>query len=720
MYNFAQTFYIHSDSVRGADFVTLPRLDIHVTTYPKPFSKAAAGLADPGVTIAICEIDERGIPQPDLIVRGSKHHMTRSAMLAVRYSTVWVPYTFPSPVILKTNRTYAVILSTDGDSDYRFGTHKRALTSAEKKAGLSNPGFYVDGDLFQLADGVPQRIVGQDLSMKVYVARHTRLQRTLQIVNDRHEFFTVNSHSAGFFNGDEIVYDANTTNGQLSNGTITFSYVSKALAGNGTSFTSDFSPGDIIIFTDAANTTDFESNGSVTVGFGQIVQVIDDENMLLANEPEFSANAGYYYAAPTGRIYTDTPSSNQVILYDSSASGDAFRWKQGSIIKGVDSGKTATVQSINNFEVSRFTPEINVFTPNQTRVNFTVNFANTSYNIQSSGIKATIDANTDVKEYRAIIASRSNEVANSTVRASLFQNDSSAASSYKYKSMKADVVIETDNEFCSPLLVEDNVDFFLYTNDITSAANNVQEADGISSDTARYLSKVVTLAEGLDAEDLRVYLTAYLPPNSEIKVYAKVINSYDPGLFEDKAWSELEVKKVASTQAVSPAAAEGGVNQGYVEYEYGFRSRPAGEADHTFIGLAGTTSGSNTITISNYSNGSVTAGDMLILTNADNPAAPMVSIVSSITEVATGASVVMVDSVSDPLLVGGGFTVTKVPAVLNETAFTNSKNNNIVRYYKDGVKYDTYKSYGIKIVLLAGNPALSPRVADYRAIAMSA
>ena len=289
MYNFAQTFYIASDKVRGADYVTLPRIDIWINSYPKPSTKAAAGLPDPGVTIALCEVDENGRPQPDTFVQGSKHHMTRSALLATRYSTYWTPWKFQAPVIVKTNRTYALIIATDGDSDYRFGTHFRKLTSAEKKAGLSNPGFYIDGDLWQLADGAPKRLSGHDLSMKVYVAKHTALTRTIQVVNDRHEYLTVNSHSTGTYNGDEIVYDANTDNGTLATNTITFSYLSKAVSGNNTTFTTDFAIGDIMILTNAANTSEFTSNDETTTSFGYITRIIDDENIVLANEPEFSA-----------------------------------------------------------------------------------------------------------------------------------------------------------------------------------------------------------------------------------------------------------------------------------------------------------------------------------------------------------------------------------------------------------------------------------------------
>jgi hypothetical protein len=57
--------------------------------------------------------------------------------------------------------------------------------------------------------------------------------------------------------------------------------------------------------------------------------------------------------------------------------------------------------------------------------------------------------------------------------------------------------------------------------------------------TAKYITRKVSLAEGFDSGDLRVYLTAYKPTGSGIYVYAKYLSSSDPELFEDKQWQLL-------------------------------------------------------------------------------------------------------------------------------------------------------------------------------------
>lgn len=50
----------------------------------------------------------------------------------------------------------------------------------------------------------------------------------------------------------------------------------------------------------------------------------------------------------------------------------------------------------------------------------------------------------------------------------------------------------------------------------------------------RYMTRSVTLADGFESGDLRVYLTAYRPPGTNIYVYYKILSSSDPDKFDDK------------------------------------------------------------------------------------------------------------------------------------------------------------------------------------------
>ena len=57
---------------------------------------------------------------------------------------------------------------------------------------------------------------------------------------------------------------------------------------------------------------------------------------------------------------------------------------------------------------------------------------------------------------------------------------------------------------------------------------------------SRYVSKTITLTPGVEAGDLRVFLTAVKPPEANIQVYYKVKNFYDNENIDNKRWTRME------------------------------------------------------------------------------------------------------------------------------------------------------------------------------------
>jgi hypothetical protein len=56
---------------------------------------------------------------------------------------------------------------------------------------------------------------------------------------------------------------------------------------------------------------------------------------------------------------------------------------------------------------------------------------------------------------------------------------------------------------------------------------------------ARYISRRVTLNDGFDSGDIRVYLTAYKPKEAQIYVYVKLLSASDSDTFDNKEWQLL-------------------------------------------------------------------------------------------------------------------------------------------------------------------------------------
>ena len=77
---------------------------------------------------------------------------------------------------------------------------------------------------------------------------------------------------------------------------------------------------------------------------------------------------------------------------------------------------------------------------------------------------------------------------------------------------------------------------------------------------SRYLTNVVTLEEGNDSGDLRVYLTAYRPSNSDILVYYKIVARDDTQYVEDSDWQLMTMTYNSGKYSVN--------RNDLVEYEY--------------------------------------------------------------------------------------------------------------------------------------------------------
>jgi|TARA_R110002124_G_C8903912_1_gene510044 hypothetical protein len=98
--------------------------------------------------------------------------------------------------------------------------------------------------------------------------------------------------------------------------------------------------------------------------------------------------------------------------------------------------------------------------------------------------------------------------------------------------------MKTNNSFVSPVID--------LTRSFVTAVGNRLGSSVVGEDSksggaavARYVSRIVTLAEGQDAEDINVFLDEYRPSTSNVRVYAKILNGSDTETFGDKSWIEL-------------------------------------------------------------------------------------------------------------------------------------------------------------------------------------
>ena len=237
------------------------------------------------------------------------------------------------------------------------------------------------------------------------------------------------------------------------------------------------------------------------------------------------------------------------------------------------------------------------------------------------------------------------------------------------------------------------------TANITAIAT-FNETSNISSSATRYISKNVILAEQQDAEDLVCYVTAYRPPNTDLKVYGKFLAGSDSDAFQAKDWSAMiETTSVSLTSSL--------VNkEDYVELVYDLP---------TSVQIISNSASVNTTSanVSVNSTNPFTAGNFVYIT--DNSTGKIN--VRQINQISNSTSMILASNLS---FISSNCAVGLIPGLQSQTgAFKYANNNGIARYITsaDGV-FDTFKVFAVKIVLVSDSFHVIPKMSDMRCLAL--
>jgi hypothetical protein len=757
MFNIAQSFFIDKELVQGSPLTFVTSIDLYFKSKPVA-GKTYSGIQKPGMLLNICAIVD-GKPTTQLVDHRCRSRMEYDDINVSSTASVPTKFTLSTPLPLSTDKEYAIIISYDGN-DPGFVLWKN--TSGEQDLSTGSMAKVstgkVDGNYFDLTNGTDiTRRNDVDLKFKVNVARFTGSRsNTFVISNDAYEFMSLNSGSVnGSFVGGEYVYQAQAN----LTGTVSVSSGTPNVAGVGTDFVTDIANGDLIVVGNSSvsqvrkvnvvtnttymnvtsnfsttasgvNITTFEhgtlsidSNSNTVIGTGtsfasvavgsfivitdgtdgntevrKIVSVdIPNQTLVLDVKPSFSNTSSAWFVSPIGKVEKFRNYADNLVLNSSSANSTVY-FETNRILKGVDFHANAVISSINDLPLASYKPDYSIGVPTGTSVKYFVNFANTTYSkLESNKVEVKNGTTNVIDNYPASLASRSNEVTNPS---NLFANS---------KSMNSTLVFSSDNPFTSPYVSENNLDFVTYEYLINNSSANEAFANG--SAYTRYISKTVTLEKDQIAEDLIVYLTAFKPQSTDIRVYTKLLSEEDNDYITDKNWTRmlLDVPEGSQINSVESNPKD------LIELKYVIPQWHSGTTVSS--GTFRVATSTNVITsTSSTVNTSIAVGSLVRVYNPNFPDTFFVdTVVASNTTTFTVS-----ETVSNNDVVGAGLLVD----VINDqkySAYLNNQNYNIVRYMNSSsAKYDGFKSFAIKIVLLAENYYLVPRVSEYRAIALSA
>lgn len=277
-----------------------------------------------------------------------------------------------------------------------------------------------------------------------------------------------------------------------------------------------------IVFTN--ENADFLTVANTTGQFeiGELIQG-NTSSVIVADPENFANSAGYGYF----KQYYDGKQSKPII----SPMRGAF--EAGQVIRGVSSNTTATIVTIDDIVVDSSYIKTEFLSLTGTTETATIRGHDTAGN-RDTGSKG-IELNETINYLKPKkIYSWSNEQ-------NLTSNE---------KSSKIVLTLNTDYENLSSAFDDDRFSSYKISNKVNNISTN--ETNQFGGDAlARYITRTVTLEEGQDAEDINVYIDAYKPQSTDIKVYYKILNTSDSDDFADKYWFEMEQETDSTVYSIA-------------------------------------------------------------------------------------------------------------------------------------------------------------------------
>lgn len=576
---------------------------------------------------------------------------------------------FPSPVFLQNDTQYAFVIHTEGlNPDYYFWVSRLGETDILSSNTVTSR--QLTGTLFTTNNNLNYDIV-PDVDMKIRLnrAEFTSGTGTVVLGNKPVEIVNLKAGASDFRKQGETVVSTDILS--LSN---TTAGANSILVGDKITGATSLITGNVIsisgskYFTDAFGYTNSESYSvaNSTGGNKSIPGTITLREYGI------------------GKIRSYNTSNNILFIDDSNG-----LFYSNATIKGLLTSNTGVIDTFDTFDYSTSTLKPYFIKFGRTNINFEKRGWDVSANAYTNYIPGSADAHSDFPTECAIL-SRKEEL-------SVFGASTNSSTS------QVKVTLSTESEYVSPVLDISRMQSILVYNRLNNDDTGEDQPSG-GNLINKYISKVVTLADGQDAEDLLVKVSAYKPINSDVKVWMKIKNGEDGGVFSQNPWIEMTTTNRATSSSankqdfieidfVVPDAYK--IANGIIQY---IKNETSITANTTGVNAA-----ANSILITNASS-IFTANQEVYyaVPPGGTPIAPL-----------TANTYYYVKTVNTTAIT---LSSTEGGSQIDITDFRVDANAEI--HTIGGEVYETYKQYSIKIGLLGTDSSDPPRVGDLRAIAL--
>lgn len=452
------------------------------------------------------------------------------------------PFYFDTPVYLRGDREYAFVVKPDGsDPSYRLWIAELGGTDTVTGAIIDQQPAV--GLLFTSANDrtyTPRQ--NQDICFTIWRATfQNALTGSPVFTNENDEYLNATQFSSTRFNigekirGESIIKMTSAASPIAVNDLVTIGantgkvrqiVVAASVSGSGAGW----------FKVDMKGTVPAGGTVTFTTGSGTYTGVV---NTSISN-------------TATGFIQYADPTRQDIVANGSTGGFTSNTTADNGFYRGQVSNASAQVYSVRDYKYDVLVPKISYLQYVDTNVTFTANTTANNYTL--SQIQTPVEPFTDniFIEGEKVIAGRTKEV----------------ASTGGAKTLRITGSFTSGTDRLSPVIDIGNARSVALIHNIINNLNT-REIVNTGLAAAKYITKKVILADGQEAEDLKVVLTAYKPAGTEVDVYARIQNAEDKDDFDDKHYTLLS--QTTSALAISSIVD----TENFLEFEYGFPSSNA-------------------------------------------------------------------------------------------------------------------------------------------------
>jgi len=461
-------------------------------------------------------------------------------------------FVFDSPVFLKSGKDYAICLKPAGDNDeYAVWVGELGGTDVDDSRIINKQP--ASGVLFSSAnDKSWTAIQAEDLKFNLYRANFTRNTGTVYVENEDIDYFNIDNLT-GTFNAEEKVVSesvitlhgvtGNTAGNYVTVGTVIANNAVSGRSANGTvrDIVREYANGTVIVKIDPYNTTGLSSlataNGTVNI-YGS------NFTSGAAQVDSFTANTSQAFVD-----FIDTANLRMNVKRSSGGFANGF-------IRGQVSGASARVTAANNIVMNALVPKIPQITYANTSASWGARLTSTSGTISTSYVDVDLGIENEFLDAEKKVYGKTNEAGLAPVAGSR-------------KSLILKGTLATTDTKLSPVIDLSRANAYVVENFINNSFST--EINEVGNAKMRYISKPIELADGQDAEDIKIFVNAYKPSGTDVKVYARIHNAEDGQAFEDKDYTLLT--QITASNVISDSVD----TTDFKEFEYGFSANSNGD-----------------------------------------------------------------------------------------------------------------------------------------------